>query len=357
MAKGFEGWIAVLPETKGWGSSTFTAGNYLNVDSESLQVGKEFIERPEKITFGRALKASSRISSLQKPGGALTFQPRSDDCIPVFMSHYQCYNATWVGSNTSGTVVYTFVPVKGEPNWVGSSFTTGTYGAIAGDMYTSAVVKKFFDTTSNGGTNAMWFSSGIVDQLQLTYTAGQDAKLTPTYKFYNVDAGTAIGTTRNPNNTVFGSYSTKSSFISFNGTVLVDGGSIDITSITINSQNNVADRQVLGRKNPSKYPFGRITVSGSLELDLPKDGLKYIGSMLTDQKFVITGSLYNGANDYITFNIPRACYNPFDINFSGGQGETTFSIPFVAYESEDGATAPISWQIGATGWGTIFNHV
>lgn len=359
MAKGFEGWIAVVPETLGWGSSTFTVGNYLHVDSETLQINKEFIERPEKITFGRSLKASSRISGLQKPGGAVTFQPRSDDAIPIFMAHYQMHVGTWVGgaAGTLGTVLYTFTPTKNEPDWTGNTFGTGTYGAAAGDMFTVGVYKKFFNTTDHGGTNSMVFKSGIVDQLQLTLTAGQDAKLTPTFKFYSADAGSAIPSTRDPNNSVLGSYSTKSPFISWNGTLSFAGGSLDVTSITINSQNNTEDRQVVGRLNPSKYPFGRYLVSGSLELDLPKDGVKYIGSMLNNSSFTLTGSLYNGAHDNIVFNLPNCRYNPFEINFANGQSETTFSIPFVAYESEDGGTAPIIWQVNATGWGTAFARI
>lgn len=357
MAKGFEGWIAVAPETKGWGSSTFTAGNYLFVDSESLQINKEFIERPEKITFGRAMKASSRVSGVQKPGGAITFQPRSDDVIPILMAHYQKYIATSLNGTASGTVLYTFHPTKGEPNWVGSAFGTGAYTAADGDMFTVNTWKKFFNTTANGGTNAMAFYSGIVDQLQFNLTAGQDAKVTANMKYYSVDAGTALPATRDPNNAVFGSYSTKTSFMSWTGTLAFDGGSLDITSISINSQNNSADRAILGRLNPSKYPYGRVIVSGSLELDLPKSGLQYIGSMLQNTGFAITGSLYNGVNDYITFNMAQCKYNPFEINFSNGQSETTFSIPFTAYESENGSSAPIVWQVGAVGWGTVFNHI
>jgi hypothetical protein len=156
---------------------------------------------------------------------------------------------------------------------------------------------------------------------------------------------------------VFGSYSTKSSFISWNGTLAFAGGSLDITSITINSQNNTEDRQVVGRLNPSKYPFGRYLVSGSLELDLPKDGLKYVGSMLANSAFTVTGSLYNGVHDSLYFDMANCRYNPFEINFANGQSETTFSIPFVAYESEDGGTAPIKWVVNTVGYGTTLARI
>jgi len=219
------------------------------------------------------------------------------------------------------------------------------------------VYKKLFNTTQNSGTNGMAFTSGVVDQLEITMTAGQDAKLAPTYKFYNVDAGTALGTQLDPSNTVFGSYSAKSSFMSWNGTLSFAGQSIDITSIKVTSKNNTEDRQVVGRKNPSKYPFGRFMISGSLELDFPKDGIKYIGSMLGNEGFAVTGSFYNGPHDYMTINMPNCKYAPFEVNFAGGQGETTFSLPFVAYESENGLVSPITVQVGCTGFGSAFNKL
>lgn len=356
MAKGFEGWVAIVPETKGWGSSTLAKGNFIYADSEALQINKEFIERPEKITYGRAMKASSRISSLQKPGGAITYQFRSEDSLPVLMAHFQMYIGTAAGTS-AGTSIYTFVPSKTEPNWVGSAFGTGTYGAASGDMFTVGVYKKFFNTSSNGGTNSMAFTSGVVDQLQINLTAGQDAKFVPNFKFYSVDAGTAIPSTRDPNNSTIGSYSTLNSFVSWNGTLTFAGASLDITSISINSQNNTEDRQVIGKLNPSKYPFGRFLISGSIDLDLPKDGLKYVGSMLANLSFAITATLYNGADDFMTISLPACKYNPFDINFANGQSETTFSIPWVAYESEDGGTSPITVGVRTTGWGSAFNHV
>ncbi len=355
MAKGFEGFLAIVPETKGWGSSVFTEGKYIYADSEALQINKEFIERPDKITYGRSMKASSRISGVQKPGGAVTYQMRSDDSLPVFMAHFQQYIGTNVGA--VGTALYTFVPTKGEPNWGGSSFGTGTYGAAGGDMYTVSVYKKFFNTSQNSGTNGQRYSSGIVDQLEINLTAGQDAKLVPTFKFFDVDAGTVLGTQLDPSNTVFGSYSQKSSFMSWNGTMSFAGNSIDITSVKITSKNNTEDRQVLGKKNPSKYPFGRFMISGSLELDFPKDGVKYIGSMLNNGSFTVTGSMFNGVNDFVTFNLPNCRYAPFEVNFAGGQGETTFSLPFVAYESEDGLTSPVTVQVGCYGFGSAFNKL
>lgn len=254
MAKGFEGWLAILPETKGWGSAVFTEGKYIYADSESLQVNKEYTERPDKITYGRSMKASSRVSGVQKPGGAVTYQFRSDDSLHVLMAHFQQYIGTNVAA--AGSALYTFVPTKGEPNWGGSAFGTGTYGAAGGDMYTTSIYKKLFNTTSNGGTNGFAYTSGIVDQLEITLTGGQDAKLSPSFKFYNVDAGTPLGTHRDPSNNVFGSYSSKSSFMSWNGTLSFAGQSLDITSIKITSKNNTEDRSIVGRKNPSKYPLG-----------------------------------------------------------------------------------------------------
>lgn len=357
MAKGHEGWVAIVPETKGWGSSVFAAGNYLFADSETLSISKEFTERADKITYGRALKPSNRVNGPQKPGGGIQFQFRSDDVLPTLMSHYQMYKGSSQGGTATGTVVYDLVPSKSEPNWTGSAFGNGTYGAAAGDMFTVGVIKKFFDTTQNGGTNSMWFKSCIADSLEFNLTASDDAKMTANFKAYDVDAGTALGASLNPSNASIGSYSTKPSFIAWVGTLLFAGQSLDITTISFTSANNTEDRSIIGRKNPSKYPLGRVSVKGKIDLDIPKDGLKWMGSQLADGTFAVSGTLYNSVNDSVIFAMPMCKYESFEMNLAGGNSESTFSIPFVAYESEDGGTAPIKWTVRTTGYGTVFDHI
>lgn len=355
MSKGFDGWIALVPETKGWGSTTYTKGHFLHVDSEAVHINKEFKERPEKIVFGRSLKPSSRVSGQQMPGGDLTYQFRSDDCLAILGAHYQNYVATSLGGTATGTVKYTFTPAKTEPNWIGSAFGTGTYGADPGDMYTVGVYKKIFNTGSYNGTNGFRFSSGIVDSIEMTLAPNDDAKMKLGLKFYGVDGGTKLGTALDPPNSTLGSYSSLSSFMSWNGTLTVAGESLGITSMNITTKNNSETKNIIGYINPTRYPQGRFEVSGSFDVDLPKDGLKWIGSMLANRTFAIAGTLFNSTYDQVTISVPAAYYKTMELDLKGGQAETTFSIPFVAYESEDGATSPITLAVTTQGWGTVFD--
>lgn len=358
MAKGFNAWLAVLPNTQGWGSSAFAKGFYLFADSENLAINKSFEDRPDKITYGRFLAENTRMSGKQSPGGELTYQFRSDDSIPVFMAHFQKYIGTQLGS--TGTSIYTFVPEKSEPDWVGSTWGTGAYTDPSGDMYTVEVLKRYFDTTENNGTNAIHFKSGIVDEIMFEAKTNEDAKIKANFKFYDVTVGTAIGTALNPPNSTYGSYSANNAYRYFSGTFTAFGSTtptFELKSLTVTSKLNSEEKIVLGKTSPVRYDFGRGEVSGNLELDMPKDGLKYLGSMLSDLTFGVSGTFYGGANDYVVIDMPLCKYEDFTPQIQGGNAITSMSIPFKAYQSNDGGTAPIKVTVRTMGWGSAFDRV
>lgn len=354
MSKGYEGWIVVVPEDKGWsGTSTLIRGNALFADTESLQINQDIKERPGKLVYGRALKASNRVIGEQLPGGDVEFQFRSEELPMVCLSHFQKYIGTAFGG--SGTLVgsakFTFVPEKGVPNSTGSAFGTGAYTAAKGDMFTVGVIKKFFDTAANGGTNAQWYKSCIVDELMFTCAAGDDAKCKASFKAASVDTGTAIPITANPNSSL-GSYSSNASYEFWTATLSWGGGTLDVTKLEWASKNNLDAYRALGSRNPSRYRFGRYDISGSLDLDFPYDGLKYFGTMIGGSSFAVTATFYNGTSDWVTFSMPNCRLKSIEANMKGGDQETTFSLPFVAYESENGSTAPISVVVHTLTYGS-----
>jgi hypothetical protein len=357
MSKGFQGWIAILPENKGWrGTSTLIRGNALFADSESMQINQDIKERPGKIVYGRAMKASNRVIGEQVPAGDVEYQFRSNDLPPICLAHFQKYIGTAYGG--AGTLVgssqFTFVPEKGAPNFSGSAFGTGSYTSPKGDAYTVGVVKKLFDTTENSGINAQWYKSCLVDQLMFTMAAGDDAKCKASFKSAYVDIGTALPASLNPSSS-FGSYSALPSFEFWTANLTMDGTVLEVNKLELTSKNNMDEYRVLGNKNPSKYRYGRTDISGSLDLDMPYDGMKYFGSLVGGSAFALSATMYNGTSDWVTFDMPNCRLKPMEVNFKGGDQETAFSIPFCAYESEDGQTAPISLVVHTLTYGSTPN--
>ena len=354
MAKGFESWIWVAPEPSGWlGGSTSLRGNFLVADSESLHLGQEIVERSNKIVQGRALKASVRTIGKQAPTGDIEWQFRSDELPPILLSHFQKYIGSGFGGagSLTGECLYTFVNEKSTPTYGGSAFGTGAYTAAAGNVFTVSVVKKFFDTAANGGTNAEWFKSCIADEIMLSCAANEDAKIKASFKAGTVDAGTKFASSLNPNSSI-GSYSTNSAFNAWSAIITWGGGTLDVNKLEFTSKNGLAERLVLGTKNPADYRFSRYTCEGNFEIDMPYDGLKYAGTMLGGSTFSVVGTFSNSGTDYVAFNMPNCRLKAFDPDLKPGDTTITYGLPFVAYESEDGSTAPITVTVRTNTYGS-----
>ncbi len=355
MSKGFEGWILIAPETGGWLSSNTSArGNYVFADSESIRPNVDVKERTNKITYGRGVKASTRTIGKVVPGGDVEFQFRSDDLPFVFMAHYQKFVGTaFTGTGSFGsTSRFTFVPEKAVPTFGGSSFGTGIYTASAGSVFTVSVLKKYFDTASNGGTNAQWFKSCIVDQIALKCQADDDAKITASFKSGTMDMGTPLSTSSNPNSAL-GSYSSKTVFNSWAVSLVWGGGTLPLNGFELTTMNALDPRVVLGNVNPIDYRYGQFKVEGKVDLDFPYDGLKYFGTLLGGSAFSVVGTLSNGTTDFMSFNLPNCRLKDFDAPLVGAENTVVTSLPFVGYESEDGATAPITVVVHTDTYGSV----
>ena len=352
MSKGYDGWIRCR-EGNGWGSTTAREGHAYYVDSVDMGPNKEFTERPEKIVFGRSLPANTRTSGALKPGGSLDFQPRSDDFPMILMAHNQMYT----GTESAGVATYTIVPVQNNPDWAGATYGSGGYSTAAGDMFVVDVEQKMHNAAT-GTANLQSYVSCIVDELTLTAAANEDLKCSVSFKADSYGTSNSADSD-NPNSSL-GSYSTNSMFEFFSGTVTFAGDAstaIDITSLSVTSKNGAEERVVIGKRDPSKYPFGRSVQTGELTMDLPNDGLKHMGSMLDSVAMAVTGTWFNSADDFVAFNMPNCRRDPFNVNQSGGEETNEMTVPFTGYESADGATSPITWTVRTTGLGSAFEIV
>ncbi len=284
----------------------------------------------------------------------MEFQFRSDDLPFLLLAHFQKYIGTrFAGTGSSAnTSKFTFVNEKAVPSFGGVAFGTGGYTAAAGNVFTMSVVKKYFDTTQNNGTNAQWYKSCIVDQLTISADADDDAKITASIKAGTADYGTAIASASNPNSAL-GSYSTKPVFNSWSFNVTWGGGTLAINRIEINSMHNLEERVVLGTISPVDYRFGRTVVEGSVDIDWPYDGLKYFGTLLGGSAFSVVGTLSNGTTDFMIVNMPNCRLKDFEAPLKPGEDTVTSSLPFEAFESEDGLTAPLTVIVATDTYGSV----
>lgn len=346
MSKGWEAYFRVYENTLGWENGTYlTRGNYLDVDSDGLNINAEIKERDSKIAGGRFGLPSAMTEEGEKPAGNIAFQPRSDDILQILMAHFQCvdYDEDTLADGW-GTGTFTFVPITDTPDWVGSTWGTvnrTTYAATTGDVYPVSMDKIFGYGLSTGTVgNAFQFTRGIVDVLKFTQDASEDLKMDANFKFRTFALGTYTETDSKPPCS-YGSYSVKSRYTSWNGTIVYKYAN---TATTLNVQswettldNKTADQTRIGNKGYTHFPFsGRPIHEG--KLDLEYDDVGFITSMRDNGSAYFEILYKNSAIDWMLIQQPNIKYKTFEPTVSGGDTQIDVSIPYRAFTSENGGT-------------------
>ncbi len=319
--KGYkDGFISIIPEQGGYmGSANLGTGNKVGFIRDTLSTGKSFFTS-QAITPSRAQKERTGLSP--EPVGGFTFPLKSNDCIPLFMSHFQNRYGT---TPANGTSYFEFYPAQNARTIGGSSFGTGSY---VGTTYNAFSVSVFKSVAGS----AYHFKGGICDKLSFNIDAGKEVLVTPEFKF---SSGTIV-----PRNSVsnLGSYSLLDNYTSFNSPINFLG--LDVTSLDIECSNNLKKTDPVGTHSKI-YKFGRHEVKGKVAVDVSKQTMAYIGSMLGGTSFSVYGTFFNNNRDKVIYQMPNCRLDPF--NMSVGNSLATF--PFRAYESEDGLTPAIKFMI------------
>jgi hypothetical protein len=266
MAKGWEVAIRVQENFAGFGSTVGTTsrpGWYLFADSESLKKNSEIKERDGKIIPMRLSPVQTANMEQQSPGGEITFQPRSDDCVPALMAFFQY--ATFMGGLTStcylgtgGTWVFT--PIPKSLGWNGSNFGTS-------HIY-SVNIDKYYGEGLAGTGDGIRFERGIVSKLTFTQEPASDLQFTTDMRFLQATDEVVLGTGFKSAPNVTGSFSQKQQYIDWNGTVSVQGTTYAIERITWEFDNMITERRKLGQRGFYQFPFGRAVFSGEFDLEL-----------------------------------------------------------------------------------------
>ena len=263
MAKGWEVAVRIQDNYLGWGSTVGASarpGNFLYVDSETLGKNTVIKERDAKIIPMRLAPIQTASIEQQSPGGEITFQPRSDDCINILFSFFQM--ATFMNGNvaTAQNGTFVFTPVGKSLAWAGSAFaTTAVY---------SVNVDKYFGEGLSGTGDGIRFERGIVSKLTLDQQPAADLIMTADLRFYQATDESVLGTGFKSQPNSVGSFSSNGQFIDWNGTISVQGTTYAIEKIRFELDNMITERRKLGQKGFYQFPFGRAVFSGEFDLEL-----------------------------------------------------------------------------------------
>jgi len=263
MAKGWEVALRVAENYLGWGSTvgdTARPGVFLYADSETVGKNTVIKERDAKLIPSRLSPIQTASVEQQSPGGNLTFQPRSDDCLPIVMAFFQ--TATLINGNaaTAQLGTWVFTPAGKSFAWSGSAFGTSS-------MY-SVNVLEYFGEGLTGTGDSVRYERGIVGKLNLTQEPANDLVMEAEMRFLQATDQVQSGTGLKSQPNVYGSFSTNKMFIDWNGTLNVNGSSYSIERVKFNLDNMLTERRKLGQKGFFSFPFGRAVFSGEFDLEL-----------------------------------------------------------------------------------------
>ncbi len=315
------GFISLMAETKGYGavSQTLATGYRMPFFSESLQMQNAFRDLD---VVGTSRANIRRRALYPTPQGKAEFAFRSNDVIPLLQSHFQ----RRIGTRTAiGTTFYEFVPSLGRVDVFGSGWGTGSFQSAGScEAFSLSVFKEY-------AGSGIIFKSGITKGLTFKFNALLEPSVEAEIMFRE---GTVMATSAAQ---PYGTYSTLPHFapsscsVSFLGFPVID--------LEINSEANIEMRNVVGDSRPI-HKFGQHKVSGKIVADLSQDRANLFGSALSGSGFALSATLFNSPKDQIIFDMPNCTLTEYPVGYYD-----IFTIPFQAWASEDGSTAPIKVSV------------
>jgi hypothetical protein len=352
VAVGWETWFRVRAQVGGYSDDSFTDAYCLYLDSESMGIGQEIKENTGKIVFGRQLVKQARTFQARSPGGQFTFQPRSNDALGILCSVMQSYR-----SSADGT--YVFNPISGQPDWSGINVTggdpfgaggtgTGTYGDTTNDVMALCIEQSLGAGVT--GSNGRRWCDCVVSQLEINMAVGEEITFTPTIMAGSF-AMTSFAVSEDPPCNS-GSYSSLDSFQFYEGTVTLGTAAFSVTSCNLTINNGMNPRAVVGKRDPSKFTYGRQEVTGEFTLEYEDHVFLQHFLLETDTNITLKGANNSGL-DYIQITMPLVRYNEPTLNVSDGESVIEHSIPFKAFSdaTDVNSISPLEIEVVTTDTG------
>jgi hypothetical protein len=346
MAKGYETSLTVW-ENDGW-FDTGTSDPFLPLlESEGLIRQQIFVERNSMVRNTRSTLSDSLILEESKPQGHIEFVPRLENCSAIFMSHFQMSEQVDTGSS----FIDTFVPSKTHPRFSGGdTYGDGTYGAVAGDVYSIDIIKQFPDYRHHVGENAQHFKRGLCDELSFSMAANEDFKIKADFKFK--DWASLSGYPK-PGETGAGTYTSGTITEGYHGTWSIEAAEVGefaiesgLSSINITCRNNLTEKKSPGSGTRQTFSYGNYTVKGDFTSEFIFDEWQDLTADGFDAYFPIHGTIWHNDTDYMIIEMPHCKVKNVEQSLSKPEELFQNTIPFEAYEND--GTAPIKVTLHTT---------
>jgi hypothetical protein len=333
-AVAYESWIRIVENGSGWGSTVLRdEGYFLEFDSESLGPGYSLHERDGRIQNKRESQATSLAVGVAHPGNTFSFQPRTDDMLMLLQGFFQAVDFNGNELSGFGTGTFTFMPIEGALDWVGSTWgTVKDVTAEAGDAYAITIDKSFGKKFGSRGER---YHCGIIDSLNWKQAYGEDLQIEPHCLFWDVDL--------RKNMTGFaGSFSEHDRFQDWKGTVAFSYGGVgsilEISNWAEGMGVEARERGRLGTKAHYRFPFGKYYFDGSFELELKDDFFEDI--FVNGGSAVLTMRWQNSTTDWIEVEHPNIMIREHD-RFIPVNEVFNYEMPYRAYPTADGTPSTI----------------
>jgi len=343
--QGWELLFRISENPNGFGSALGQGeGMYIELTSDDSGLNQQVRERDDRMRRGRFPPAESFTVDEAEPGGGNTYVPRSDDILPFLMSHFQCVRYEPVGTVHLGigTGTLTFVPIQDPPDWSGTVWGTSSDGiaATTADVFGMNIEKIYGQNLETGQytNNGLLIENNIVTTLELAQRLGEDLMLTFQHEGKNGDPSASFGAAYFPDEITGagskGSYSEKSMFVDWQGTVSYAKGGVGTTlelqEINYTFDNGQEGRRRLGTKNRVRFPYsGRPRHTGELQWEFDRSDV--LDDIVNKGSVAITSRWHGGDLDWLEIWQPHCLLLPADPKGAGGDASVMHTQPFRAF--------------------------
>jgi len=216
------------------------------------------------------------------------------------------------------------------------------FGDWAANILKNGTTRKFFtfeETVELGATDSFSrYVGAMISQMSLNFTAR--GKITGSFnvmaKQEQLDAAIIFGATYTAANT-----NAVMSASGSLGSLSVLGGSYKVRSLTLNINNNLRTRPVIGSLYSEEFGAGRTTITGEMEIYFESNTLYQ--SVLDHGSGAVSFTVGQVANEKYTFDLPKIILGSGSKPVGGNDDDIMVRLPYTAvYDASEACSLKIT---------------